>query len=250
MKGNEEVTSINPVVGETNDGFLNNIRDKNVERDHVFQALDRAATGPVEEGCVGAGTGTRAMGFKGGIGTSSRYLSPEMGGYTVGVLVQTNYGGFLTVSGAPVGRELREKLHNGEKMESNYGNPRLGSVMVVIASDAPLSFRNLQRLGMRSALGLTRTGFISENKSGDYFIAFSTAEESRVTSNQPGNPRNPAELRNDQMDPLFLGAIESTEEAVYNSLFRATTTKGFKGRVVEALPIEATQQILRAHGAI
>jgi D-aminopeptidase len=250
MKGNDEVTSINPVVGETNDGFLNNIRNKNVEYDHVTRALDKASTGPVEEGCVGAGTGTRALGFKGGIGTSSRYLSPEMGGYTVGVLVQTNYGGFLTVNGAPVGRELRE-IHRDEKnIESNYGNPRLGSVMVIIATDAPLSFRNLQRLGMRSALGLTRTGFISENKSGDYFIVFSTAEESRVTSNQPKNSRSPLELRNDQMDPLFLGAIEATEEAVYNSLFRATTTKGFKGRIVEALPIEATQQILRAHAAI
>jgi len=250
MGGNEEVTSINPVVGETNDGFLNNIRNKNVGREEVLRAIQKAASGPVEEGCVGAGTGTRALGFKGGIGTSSRTLSSEMEGYTVGVIVQTNYGGFLTVNGAPVGRELREKNPSRENQESNYGNPGLGSVMVVIATDAPLGFRNLQRLGMRSALGLTRTGFISENKSGDYFIAFSSAEESRIATTPPKKPRSPAEVRNDQMDPLFLAAIEATEEAVYNSLFRATTMKGRNGRVVDALPIEQTREILKAHNAM
>jgi D-aminopeptidase len=250
LPGNEGVFSVNPVVGETNDGFLNNIRNKNVGREQVFQALRKATSGPVEEGCVGAGTGTRALGFKGGIGTSSRSLPRDLGGYTVGVIVQTNYGGFLTVNGAPVGRELREKNPLTNNQVSNYGNPRLGSVMVVIATDAPLDFRNLQRLAKRSPLGLTRTGFISENMSGDYFIAFCAAEESRVSSAVPKNSRQPKELRNDQMDPLFLATIEATEEAVYNSLFRATTMKGLNGRVVEALPIEPTREILRAHKAM
>ena len=250
LPGNENVTSINPVVGETNDGFLNNIRNKNVGRKEVFQAVEMATSGPVEEGCVGAGTGTRALGFKGGIGTSSRSLAGDLGGYTVGAIVQTNYGGFLTVNGAPVGKELRQNDPPVNNQTSNYGNPKLGSVMVVIATDAPLGFRNLQRLGSRSALGLTRTGFISENKSGDYFIVFSTAEESRVAFDLPKIPRSPAEVRNDQMDPIFLAAIEATEEAVYNSLFRATTMKGCNGRVVDALPIEQTREILKAHDAI
>ena len=254
MPGNEDVISINPVVAETNDGFLNDIRNKHVGRDEVFRALQNATTGTVDEGCVGAGTGTRALGFKGGIGTSSRLLSGGLSGYGVGVMVQTNYGGLLTVDGAPLGKELSEP-HDGSKLPSrgsfgqDYGSQKFGSVVVVLATDAPLDYRNLHRVAVRSALGLARTGFISQNQSGDYFIAFSTAQESRLESS-PKKSRRPEELRNDAMDPLFLGVIEATEEAVYNSLFRATTMKGRNGRVVEALPIEPTREILRKHGVI
>jgi D-aminopeptidase len=235
---NREVTSINPVVGETNDGFLNDIRSRRVGKEEVFHALEKAVTGPVEEGCVGAGTGTRALGFKGGIGTASRILPKELGSYTVGALVQSNFGGILTVNGAPVGKEL-------QKRKVDHG----GSVIVVVATDAPLSFRNLRRLAIRSPLGLTRAGFVSQNHSGDYFIVFSTAAESRL-EHVPTKPRRPSEVRNDDMDPIFLGAIEATEEAVYNSLFRAITMKGKNGRVVEALPIEETREILQRHGAL
>jgi D-aminopeptidase len=236
---NSDVLSINPVVGETNDGYLNDIRNKQVGRDQVFRAIQNATAGPIEEGCVGAGTGTRALGFKGGIGTSSRVVSTELNGYAVGVLVQTNFGGLLTVNGAPVGKELQAK-----SQESTGG-----SVMVVIATDAPLSFRNLFRLAKRGPLGLARTGFSSGNHSGDYFICFSTAEESRI-EHSPTKPRHPEELRNDAMDPLFHGVIEATEEAVYNSLFRAITMHGRNNRVVEALPVEETIEILRKYNSI
>jgi len=241
LRGNEDVISLNPVVGETNDGFLNDIRKRSVGRDEVFRALKNASTGSVEEGCVGAGTGTRALGYKGGIGTSSRLTED----YTMGVIVQTNFGGSLVINGVPVGKELR--LKEGSPAASS--NQRPGSVMVVIATDAPLGFRNLQRLAVRSFLGLARTGFISENRSGDYFIAFTTAEESRIEFKRTRS-RRPEEVRNDQMDPIFLGAIEATEEAVYNSLFRATTMKGRENRVVEALPIDPVKEILREHKAM
>lgn len=243
LPGNEAVASINPIVAETNDGFLNNIRKKSVGRVEVFGALHKALSGPVEEGCVGAGTGTRALGFKGGIGTSSRVVSRDLGGYTVGAIVQSNFGGSLTINGAPVGREI----------QSNRGSEdqKAGSVIVVIATDAPLSYNNLRRLSARGPLGLARAGFVSENRSGDYFIAFSTAKESRIENTaNASRPRILGELRNDEMDPLFLGAVEATEEAVYNSLFRATTTKGRDNHVVEALPIDETVRILQAHHAI
>ena len=228
LPGNEKVQSINPVIGETNDGFLNDIRSRPIGRDEVLAAIRSAKPGQVEEGSVGAGTGTVAFGFKGGIGTSSRRLTAQLGGYTVGVLVQTNFGGILTIAGAPVGRELdRYYLHD----ELDTGK---GSCMVVVATDAPVDARNLHRLAARSMLGLARTGAAGNNGSGDYAIAFSTSHARDL-------------LSNDAMSPLFLAAIEATEEAVYNSLFRATTAMG-RGHTVEALPIDKTLEILRKHG--
>ncbi len=263
MPENSDVTSINPVVGETNDGFLNNIRKKAVGRDEVFSSLANATEGPVEEGCVGAGTGTRALGFKGGIGTSSRLLSGDLGNYTVGVIVQTNFGGDLTIKGAPVGKVLaslspsKKNEDDSQKIERrNTGDvQKLGSVMVVIATDAPVGFRNLRRVAVRSALGLGRTGFTSRNHSGDYFIAFTTADGSRTgpsgfKANRKKLVEEEEELTNDAMDPLFLGVIEATEEAVYNSLFKATTMKGHENHETEALPIDATAEILRKHKAL
>ena len=223
LPGNETVQSINPLVGETNDGYLNDIRGRHVTRDDVFAAIRNAKTGPVEEGAVGAGTGTVAFGFKGGIGTSSRKLN---NGYTVGAMVQTNYGGVLSIAGAPVGTELKQA-------EQNTGK---GSVMVVLATDAPVDARNLKRMAARAMLGLGRTGAGGSNGSGDYAIAFSTVHATNL-------------LSNDAMSPLFLAAIEATEEAVYNSLFRATSTTSH-GHTVEALPIAKTLEILRRHQVV
>jgi len=230
LPGNENVQSINPLVGETNDGYLNDIRARHVGRDEVFAAIRNAKTGPVEEGAVGAGTGTVAFGFKGGIGTSSRKLPASFGGYTLGVLVQTNFGGILSIAGTPVGRELgRYYLH--DELDTAKG-----SVMVVVATDAPVDARNLKRLAARAMLGLGRTGAAGNNGSGDYAIAFSTSHAAPLVTN-------------DGMSPLFLATIEATEEAVYNSLFRATTATGH-GHTVEALPIDKTLEILRRHGAV
>jgi D-aminopeptidase len=258
VPGNEEVRSINPVVAETNDGYLNDIRGRHIGREQVFAAIKNAKGDVVEEGSVGAGTGTVAFGFKGGIGTSSRRLPKSLGGYTVGVLVQTNYGGVLSINGAPVGRELgrwflREQLEPPAKEQRRGGDRGDGSVIVVIATDAPIDARNLGRLAARALAGLARTGSAASNGSGDYVIAFSTAEEVRVHPPAEGaglfTPREVKLLHNEAMSPLFLAAIEATEEAVYNSLFRATTVTG-QGHTVEALPIERTLEILRKHGAI
>jgi len=230
LPGNENVQSINPLVGETNDGYLNDIRARHVGRDEVFAAIRNAKTGPVEEGAVGAGTGTVAFGFKGGIGTSSRKLPASFGGYTLGVLVQTNFGGILSIAGTPVGQELgRYYLH--DELDTAKG-----SVMVVVATDAPVDARNLKRLAARAMLGLGRTGASGNNGSGDYAIAFSTSHAAPLVTN-------------DGMSPLFLATIEATEEAVYNSLFRATTATGHC-HTVEALPIDKTLEILRRHGAV
>lgn len=238
--GMEDVRSINPVVGETNDGGLNDIRTRPITAEHVVRALEGAGDGPVEEGSVGAGTGTVAFGWKGGIGTSSRRLPARMGGYTVGVLVQTNFGGVLTVNGAPVGRELGRFAFQRDLMD--------GSIMIVVATDAPLDARNLDRLATRALLGLGRTGGAMTNGSGDYVIAFSTAESVR---RRPGSAvRTVAELPNDAMSPLFQSVAEATEEAILNSLFRATTTRGVGGNTVEALPIDRTLEILRKYGAL
>ena len=250
LPGNEDVESINPLVGETNDGYLNDIRRRHITREDVFAAITTAKSGPVEEGSVGAGTGTVAFGFKGGIGTSSRRLPPKLGGYTVGVLVQTNFGGVLAIAGAPVGRELgryylREEL-DPEGSAIDRGN---GSVMVVIATDAPVDARNLKRMSARAMLGLGRTGAAGLNGSGDYAIAFSTAPQMRILSNEKTLTRHVESLSNDAMSPLFLAVIEATEEAVYNSLFRATTVTG-RGHTVEALPIARTTEILKRYGAI
>jgi len=253
LPGNENVQSINPLVGETNDGFLNDIRGRHVGRDEVFAAIKSARAGPVEEGCVGAGTGTVAFGFKGGIGTSSRKLPAAVGGYTVGVLVQTNFGGILTINGAPVGRELGSYYLKDELEKSRASGPASnpnGSIMIVIATDAPIDHRNLQRLAARSMMGLARTGSAGSNGSGDFAIAFSTAPELRIR-NLPNTrtQSNAVLLSNEAMSPLFLAVIEATEEAIYNSLFRATTTTG-RGHTVEALPIDRTLEILRRHSAL
>jgi len=264
LPGNEQVRSINPLVAETNDGQLNDIRGRHVGRDEVFAAIKTATSGPVAEGSVGAGTGTIAFGFKGGIGTSSRKLPENLGGYNVGVLVQTNFGGILSINGAPVGKELgrwylKEQLSTSktvsQKKDDAKDSPDKadGSVIIVIATDAPVDARNLQRMAARSMLGLGRTGAAASNGSGDYAIAFSTAERVRIripaNPSERNAPRDVPSLPNDAMSPLFLAVIEATEEAVYNSLFRATTVTG-NGRTVEALPIDRTLEILRKHGAI
>ena len=246
--GMEAVRSINPVVGETNDGYLNDIRARPIRPEHVVGALESARAGPVAEGSVGAGTGTRAFGWKGGIGTASRALPESLGGWTVGVLVQSNFGGVLTINGAPVARELgrysfQDALESG-KPDMDGG---AGSIMVVVATDAPLTARSLERLGRRALAGLARTGSIMSNGSGDYVIAFSIAESVRRT---PGRgPRSIVDLPNDAMSPLFQAVAEATEEAIYNSLFRATTVSGHRG-TVEALPLEGTLRILERHGAL
>ncbi len=235
------VGSLNPVVGETNDEFLNDIRARPVRPEHVREALEEATSGPVEEGSVGAGTGTRAFGWKGGIGTSSRVLPEAAGSYTVGVLVQTNFDGILTIDGAPVGRELgRHSFSPGE----DHGR---GSIMIVIATDAPLLSRNLERLAARAVLGLGRTGSLAENGSGDYVIAFSTAAEVRRRTGE--ELLELTELPNDRTSPLFQAVVEATEEAIVNSLFRATTVSGHRG-TAEALPLEEVRQILRRHGVV
>jgi D-aminopeptidase len=257
LPGNETVRSINPLVAETNDGRLNDIRGRHITSDDVRRAIEGATGGPVEEGAVGAGTGTTAFGFKGGIGTASRRLPSQLGGYTVGVLAQTNFGGVLTINGAPVGRELgqyylRDIVEDRAARASPFVLPFRsgkireqvdGSVIFVIATDAPIDARNLKRLAARSMFGLARTGAAGSNGSGDYAIAFSTA---RPTPGGMGSSLVTELLPNDTMSPLFLAAIEATEEAVYNSLFRATTMTG-RGRIIEALPIDRTLEILKAH---
>ena len=236
LPGNELVRSINPLVAETNDGALNDIRSRPVSRDDVFNALKSASGGPVDEGSVGAGTGTIAFGYKGGIGTASRRLPKELGGYTVGVLVQTNFGGDLTIAGAPVGRELRRTAPIAER----------GSCVIVVATDAPADARNLKRMAARAIMGLARTGAGGSNGSGDYAVAFSTANR---IHNAETLSRPVVILPNEAMSPLFLATIEATEEAIINSLLRATPVTG-NGRTAEALPIEATKEILRRHGLI
>ena len=246
LPGNENMRSVNVVVGETNDGFLNDIRGRHVGRDEVFAALQEAKPGPVAEGCVGAGTGTVCFGWKGGIGTSSRALPNSAGGYTVGVLVQTNFGGVLTINGAPVGRELGQFALQEALPYSGSD----GSCMIIVATDAPLDARNLKRLAARAMLGLARTGGYASNGSGDYVIAFSTAQENRVAHRTNAKVQNQLALLNDETSPLFLAVVEATEEAIINSLFMATTTRGFGGHVVEALPIERTLAILKKYNAL
>ena len=253
--GMERVGSINPVVGETNDGLLNAIRSRPITPEHVRAALDGAREGPVAEGSVGAGAGTVAFEWKGGIGTASRRLPPTLGGWTVGVLVQTNFGGVLQVLGAPVGRELGRYAFKGD-VERERGD---GSVMIVVATDAPLSDRNLRRLAARAIMGLARTGSSASNGSGDYVIAFSTAAEVRrrvdpaAAARQPGDTaarrlRETRELPNDDVSALFEGVVEATEEAIYDSLFMATTVTS-RGRTVDAIPLARVREILAKYGA-
>ena len=244
LPGNESVRSVNPVAGETNDGWLNDIRGRHVEKQHLLEALSKASEGPVEEGNVGAGTGTLCLGFKGGIGTSSRKLNKTQGGYTVGVLVQTNFGGILTIRGAPVGEELKHHY-----LAKEIAHQVDGSCMIVIATDAPLSARNLERLAKRSFLALGRVGSFMSNGSGDYAIAFSTHPECRIVYHQDQPVESPPNLGNDSMSPLFLAVVEATEEAIYNSLFMAEDMTGQKGRIEGALPLEITLEIMDRYGA-
>lgn len=242
LPGNERVRSANPVVGETNDGLLNDIRQRAVTEADVLQAIAGARSGPVEQGSVGAGRGTVAFGWKGGIGTSSRRLPASLGGWTVGVLVQSNYGGVLTIAGAPVGRELGRYYLRGAAdgaPEAGRDDSADGSIMIVVATDAPLDARNLQRLGRRALAGLARTGSSMTNGSGDYVIAFSTVAVAELAAAPP--------VANDDVSPLFQAAIEATEEAIYNSLFLATTVVGHRG-TVEALPLDSTMAIVERHG--
>lgn len=240
---NADVRSVNPVVGETNDGYLNDIRGRHVRKADVLAAIHAAASGPVAQGDVGAGTGTVAFGFKGGIGTASRKLPASLGGWTVGVLVQTNFGGVLNIDGVPVGKLLHRYYLSDRLNESPDG-----SCMIVVATDAPLASRNLERLAKRAILGLGRTGGIESNGSGDYVIAFSTYAANRV----PYEPRTPVQrmtvVGNDDMSPLFMAAIEATEEAILNSLFHARTMHGRDGHEVAALPVDRVLQIMRGRG--
>lgn len=252
--GNEAVVSVNPVVGETNDSWLNDIRRRVITPDHVLAAIQQAQAGPVAEGCVGAGTGTVAFGWKGGIGTSSRRLPAALGGYTVGALVQSNFGGVLQIAGIPVGQilgryYLKDQLpqsqpataaQDGRVLHSAFSISHSvadGSIMIVIATDAPLSDRNLTRLARRAFAGLARTGAAMSNGSGDYALAFSTAEAVRRTPARRKALAMLPDLPNDLVSPLFLAAIEATEEAIYNSLLCAVTVTGYRGRTVEALPL-------------
>lgn len=242
--GMEEVRSISPVVGETNDGYaLNAIRRRPIAERHVRAALESASGGRVAEGSVGAGTGTVAFGWKGGIGTSSRRVKAADSTWMVGVLVQSNYGGDLHILGVPVGRAL------GRNGLSVAGDPQgaKGSIMIVVATDAPVSDRNLRRLAARAILGVARTGSAMDNGSGDYVIAFST--HAGVRRSRRAERRTPAELGNDAMSALFEGTVEATEEAIYNSLLRATTERA-NGNTVEALPVDEVRRILREHGAV
>lgn len=242
--GNENVRSVNPVVGETNDGYLNNIRGQYVRPGHVFEAIGSARGGAVAEGNVGAGTGTRCLGFKGGIGTSSRVLPASKGGYTIGVLVQTNFGGILTINGAPVGKEM-----NNYYMAHDVPYVVDGSCMIIIATDAPLSPRNLQRLARRSFLAFAKVGAFSSNGSGDYSIAFSTHEGLRVAYAPDSAVRAVPSLHNDHMSPLFLAVVEATEEAILNSLLAAEDMTGYKGHETKALPVDKLISILDKYNA-
>ncbi len=242
QKENEKVQSVNAVVGETNDGYLNDIRGRHITEEQVLQAIQTAKSGKVVQGSVGAGTGTVCFGFKGGIGTASRVLPKTAGGYTVGVLVQTNFGGVLQIDGVPVGKELK-KYYLSDALNDSPN----GSCMIVVATDAPLEARNLERMAKRAFLGLAKTGGIAANGSGDYVIAFSTAPTVRI-EHQPKTLLVKTELlQNDAMSPLFLATIEATEQAIINSLLAAETMKGNNGHVVEALPKEKLISILKKY---
>lgn len=243
--GNENVMSVNALVGETNDGWLNDIRGRHVTHNDVLDAIRTATGGPVPEGSLGAGAGTVCFGFKGGIGTASRKLPEDLGGFTVGVLVQSNFGGVLQVDGVPVGEELKIFSFSNELL-----NNVDGSCMMVVATDAPLDSRNLHRLAKRAFMGLAKTGGIASNGSGDYVIAFSTYKGNIVPHNATAAELKMTVLHNDEMSPLFMAAIEATEEAIINSLLKAETVKGFKDHTAEALPLKQLRDILKKYNAI
>jgi D-aminopeptidase len=244
QKGNENVQSVNAIVGETNDGYLNDIRGRHVKEEDVLQAIRNASGNSVAEGNVGAGTGTICFDFKGGIGTASRVLPEKLGGYTVGVLVQTNFGGVLSIDGIPVDKEW--KRYPYYEMLKDKAD---GSCMIVVATDAPLDARNLERLAKRAFMGLARTGGIASNGSGDYVIAFSTNTGLRIAHNaSTTNMQNV--LSNDAVTPLFMATIEASEEAIINSMLKAETMKGKNGRVIEALPLEELRKVFLKYNRI
>lgn len=245
QKNNQNVQSVNAVVGETNDGYLNDIRGRHVKRQDVSSAIQSAATGPVAEGNVGAGTGTICFGFKGGIGTASRKLPAAVGGYTVGVLVQTNFGGVLQIDGVPIGKELKKFY-----LRDQLNDPVDGSCMIVVATDAPLDSRNLERLAKRAFMGLAKTGGIASNGSGDYVIAFSVDSTIRVPHNTSSPLQQMNVLNNEAVTPLFMAAIEATEEAIINSLFAATDMKGKGGNTIKALPVQQVIDIMKKYNRI
>jgi D-aminopeptidase len=245
LSGNESVRSVNALVGETNDGYLNDIRGRHVTEEHVLQAIESARGGPVAEGNVGAGTGTICFGFKGGIGTASRVLPEENGGYTLGVLVQTNFGGVLEINGVNMAKELEGYPSRSLPVQSADG-----SCMIVVATDAPLDARNLERLARRALFGLAKTGGIASNGSGDYVIAFSTAPGLRIPYRSESATLDQTVLHNTALSPLFLAAIEATEEAILNALFAAETMTGRDGHEVQALPVENVIELLRRFGRI
>ncbi|MDH3648237.1 MAG: P1 family peptidase [Saprospiraceae bacterium] len=243
--GNEEVRSVNPVVGETNDGRLNDIRGRHLTEQDVLLAIQKAKGGVVREGNVGAGTGTICFGYKGGIGTSSRIIPASLGGFTVGVLVQSNFGGVLQVNGAPVGKELKKYPYQDDIRQGGDG-----SCMMIVITDAPLSPRNLERLAKRAMLGLGKTGGIASNGSGDYVIALSVAKKNLVKYQSENRIYQTEVLRNDAMTPLFMATIEATEEAILNSLFAAEAMTGRGGHTVEALPIDSVVEVLKKYNLI
>ena len=240
LAGNESVGSVNSVVGETNDGYLNDIRGRHVKEEHVIEAIKKAESGPVEEGCIGAGTGTQCFRWKGGIGTASRKLPESRGGYTVGVLVQTNFGGIFQINGYPVGVKL-----GNYAFKRNVEIAGDGSCMIVCATDAPLDSRNLKRLAKRALLGIPRTGGYYSNGSGDYCIAFSTAKEVRVPRDLEERTQKIEVLRNRHMSALFLAAAEASEEAILNSMFKATPMEGYRGHKIAALPLDKVREIMK-----
>lgn len=245
FKENGDCRSVNGVVGETNDGGINDIRARFLTSKDVLKAIQSAKTGPVEEGVVGAGSGTKAFGFKGGIGTSSRKLPASMGGYTVGVLVQTNFGGFLNVDGVAVGEKLGGYPWQKEIECAD------GSIMMIVATDAPIDARNLERVAKRAFMGLAKAGGIASNGSGDFAIAFSTAKENRVPHNTEKLQKlQNVNVANDDMTPIFMATIEATEEAVVNSLFKAKDVKGYDGKVTKALPVDKVLEMLRAENKL
>lgn len=243
--GNESVQSVNALVGETNDGWLNDIRGMHLKEEHVWKAIAAADSGKVEQGTVGAGTGTVCFNFKGGIGTSSRALPASLGGYKVGVLVQTNFGGVLQVDGIPVG-----EIWNQFSFSNHLQNRVDGSCMIVVATDAPIDARNLERLAKRAFMGLAKTGGIASNGSGDYVIAFSTFKGNRISHNAPNPVQTIQNLGNEGMSPLFMAAIEATEEAILNSLFMAAPVKGYKGRTISSIPLPKLQELLKTYHKI
>jgi D-aminopeptidase len=244
---NRNVRSVNGIVGETNDGGLNDIRGRHVTRDVVLQAINSAGTGAVKEGNVGAGTGTQCLGFKGGIGTSSRVLLASSGGYTIGVLVQTNFGGILQIDGVPVGIEM--KRHRFTRLQSEAIED--GSCMIVVITDAPLSAHDLERVAVRASFGMARAGGIASHGSGDYVIAISTAPDNRISYSSSSLIQDKKEMRSDRLDLLFQAAIETTEEAIINSLFAAETVINAKGAVrSEALPIDEVLEIMKKYNRL